>query len=235
MKLLLLSNSRSPDGAFLQWPRAHVTGFLGKDIRDVLFVPYAAVPATRESHDAYVAKVRAAFNEMGYGLLSIHEASDPAEAVQQAAAIVVGGGNSFQLLAESYRQGILELISRRVRGGTPYIGWSAGSNFACPGIWTTNDMPIVEPPSLRALGLVSFQINPHFTDAQLPGHQGETRCERIAQFLALHREKVVVGLRECALLRVVEGKTRVFGTGARVFRAGGAPYDLQDGAELVLT
>jgi dipeptidase E len=157
---------------------------------------------------------------MGYAMASIHEASAPMQAVRGAAAIVIGGGNTFHLLAQLYAAGLVKIIGERVRSGMPYLGWSAGSVVACPSIATTNDMPIVEPPSLRALGLVQFQINAHYTDAQPPGHQGETRDERIAEFLSMQPAMTVVGLREGSSLHVAGSEVRLAGAGARVFRAG---------------
>jgi dipeptidase E len=234
VRLLLLSNSRGTDGVFLGWPRGEIMGFLGREVRKALFVPYARVPGTRESYDDYARRTREAFEGMGYELGSIHEAADAAAAVNAAEAIVVGGGNTFHLLAEAYAHGVLEAISLRIRAGVPFVGWSAGSNLACPGIWTTNDMPIIAPPKMQALGLVPFQINPHFTDALPAGHQGERRSERIAEFLALNPRVTVVGLREGALLRVENGKTQLVGAGARVFRAGLEPYDVGDGQELTV-
>jgi dipeptidase E len=156
------------------------------------------------------------------------------QAVRFAAAIVVGGGNTFHLLSRLYAAGLLETIGACVRSGTPYIGWSAGSVVACPSIATTNDMPIIEPPSLRALGLVQFQINAHYTDAHPPGHQGETRAERIAEFLSLQPAVTVVGLREGSLLQVDATTVRLSGTDARIFRAGETPLEwaAQDAVQL---
>ncbi|HRD54604.1 MAG TPA: dipeptidase PepE, partial [Flavobacteriales bacterium] len=108
----------------------------------------------------------------------------------------------------------------KVRGGMPYMGWSAGANVACPTVMTTNDMPIVEPPSMRALGLVPFQINPHYTEATIPGHGGESRDQRIAEYLALHPNMPVVGLREGSLLHVNDGSMRLEGKGMKLFRQG---------------
>src|ERR1700733_1778916 len=220
MRLLLLSNSRAADGTYLQWPRHELHAFLGSRMHTVLFVPYAAVPGTLSAYEGYAQRVRTAFAGLGYAIASLHEAEDAEEAVRAAAAIVVGGGNTFHLLSQLYSAGLLELIAERVRSGVPYIGWSAGSVIACPSISTTNDMPIIEPPSLRALGLVQFQINAHYTDAHPPGHQGETRAERIAEFLSLQPSVTVIGLREGSLLHVAGTEIRLAGTGARVFRAG---------------
>lgn len=218
-QLLLLSNSRAPDGTYLKWARQEIKAFLG-DVRvAALFIPYAAVPGSESAYDAYAQRVRAAFGGLGHNLRSLHQAVDPVQAVRTAAAIVIGGGNTFHLLARLYAAGLLEIIAERVRAGVPYIGWSAGSVVACPTIATTNDMPIIEPPSLRALGLVEFQINAHYTDVHPPGHQGETRAERLAEFLSLQPAVTVVGLREGSLLRVEGGAVRLSGADARIFRA----------------
>ena len=219
-QLLLLSNSRAADGTYLTWARGEIQAFLGAPRSRVLFIPYAAVPGTRDAYDAYGQRVRAAFDDMGYHLVSVHEAADPVQAVRAAAALVIGGGNTFHLLTRLYAAGLLEVIAECVRSGTPYIGWSAGSVVACPTISTTNDMPIIAPPSLRALGLVQFQINAHYTDVHPLGHQGETRAERIAEFLRLQPAVTVVGLREGSLLHVAGSEVRLWGTGARIFRAG---------------
>ena len=224
-RLLLLSNSRDPHGEYLRWPADELQDFLGPSLRSAIFVPYAAVPGTPSAYDGYTARVREAFAHVGVSITSVHEAPDPVLAVRGAQAIVVGGGNTFHLLTQLYNTGLREAIQAAVRAGTPYIGWSAGSNVACPTISTTNDMPIIQPPSFAALGLVPFQINPHYTDAHPPGHQGETRAERIAEFLALNPSVTVVGLREGTLLRVEGDAVRLAGVGARVFRAGGDPAD----------
>jgi len=219
-RLLLLSNSRSVDGAYLAWAHTEIAAFLGTHVSCVLFIPYAAVPGVQYAYDAYAERVRNAFAELGYGVLSLHECTDPAKAVAAAEVIVVGGGNTFHLLAQLYSAQLIELIAARVHAGVRYMGWSAGSVVACPTIATTNDMPIIEPRSLRALNLVPFQINAHFTDAHPPGHQGETRAERIAEFLMLQPSMTVIGLREGCLLRVNDADVCLSGSGARVFRAG---------------
>jgi dipeptidase E len=155
---------------------------------------------------------------MGYGLDSVHEAANPLEAVQSAEAIAVGGGNTFHLLKGMYEAGLIEGIRARVETGTPYIGWSAGSNVACPTIRTTNDMPIVEPPGFDALSLVPFQINPHYTDETLANHAGETREQRIAEFLKANPGASVIGLREGSILRIEGGEIKLLGEKpARVF------------------
>ena len=202
-RLLLLSNSINYGATFLEHATEAIKDFLGQAVTTVLFIPFAGV---RFTYDAYVMRVRARFEEMGYNLESVHTMADAPQAVRHAQALVIGGGNTFHLLRSLYTTGLLEPMRQRVLDGVPYIGWSAGANVACPTIKTTNDMPIVEPPSFNALGLVPFQINPHYTEATLPQHSGETRAERLTEFVAANPNVYVVGLREGSLLRV-EGAT----------------------------
>lgn len=194
MRLLLLSNSTS-DAGFLTHARGWIGDALG-DARRVLFVPFAGVTIT---WDAYTGRVREALDG-----LTVTGAHEDGASVDGAEAILVGGGNSFALLRELYARGLLAPIRARVAAGAPYVGWSAGANLAGPTIRTTNDMPVVEPPSLDALGLVPFQINPHYTDAHPPGHRGETRAMRLAEFVALNPGVPVVGMPEGSALRVSE-------------------------------
>jgi dipeptidase E len=217
-RLLLLSNSINYGQGFLEHAVADIKDFLGAEVKRVLFVPFAGV--TR-SYDEYAAAVRGRFEEMNYELVPVHSAADPVEAVASAEAIAVGGGNTFHLLRELYETGLIESIRARVLAGVPYIGWSAGSNVACPTIKTTNDMPIVEPQSFKALGLVPFQINPHYTDEQLTNHSGETREQRLGEFLKANAGMTVVGLREGSVLRIEGGQINLLGEKtARIFRSG---------------
>lgn len=199
MRLLLLSNSTCYRMGYLEHARDDLRDFLGDLVHTVTFVPYAGVTI---AWDTYTAKVRKEFARIGYEVESVHEVSDPIATVREAEAIAVGGGNTFHLIDRLHGNGLIEPIRERVRAGVPYMGWSAGSNMACLTIKTTNDMPIVQPPTFEALGLIPFQINPHYTDAVLPQHQGETRADRIAEFIEANPEVDVVGLREGATLRV---------------------------------
>lgn len=208
-RLLLLSNSTDPEGRYLEWPRAELRDFLGALDGEVLFVPWAGVTV---AWDAYAERVRAAFGAAGYRVASIHEAADPVAAVRGARALAVGGGNTFHLLRHLRADGLFDAIRERVAAGAPYVGWSAGSVVACPTIRTTNDMPIVEPPSLGALGLVPFQINAHYTDFHPPGFHGETRAQRLEEFVAANPGVPVLGLPEGTLLRVEGEDARVVGT-----------------------
>jgi dipeptidase E len=226
MRLLLISNSTSFGGSYLDHCADAVRAHFGKAVRRVLFVPYAL-----HNHDAYAMKVRMRFNELGYELDSVHDARNgPRRAVDVAEAIFIGGGNTFRLLDRLWREDLIESIRRRALAGMPYMGVSAGANVACPTIKTTNDMPIVQPPTFLALGLVPFQINPHYVDS-VPGstHMGETREQRIAE---LHEENNadVIGLREGAWL-VVQGDTTALhgANGARLFRRGQPATEMEKG------
>ena len=232
-RLLLLSNSTNAGERYLGYPRKEIKGFLGTKLKDVLFIPYAAV---RFSYDRYRDMVDEAFQDMGYGVRSIHQSPDPMASVQHAEAIVIGGGNSFHLLYHLYTQNVLDEIRKRVRDGIPYIGWSAGANVACPTIRTTNDMPVIEPPSLDALNLVSFQINPHYIDSHPPGHAGETRDERLAEYTQVNKETTVIGLREGTLLQVKGATIQLTGDQpARIFRHGQESFDTSDVSDIERT
>lgn len=228
-RLLLLSTSTVFGGGYLEYAEEEVRSFLG-DVRTLLFVPFALF-----DHDAYAAKVRRQFEKLGCNVDSLHQASDQRHAVEEAAAIFIGGGNTFRLLKKLYDADLLDAIRARVEEGMPYMGSSAGSNVAAPTIRTTNDMPIVEPRSFEALRLVPFQINPHYLDPE-PGstHMGETREERISQFLE-ENETPVIGLREGAWLRMENGTCELKGIkGARLFRRGAEPVELEPGSTLDL-
>ncbi len=199
MRLLLISNSTNPGESYLNYPKHQIRDFLGEKALECAFIPYAGVTI---SFDDYEARVRERFAEIGQGLRSIHHASDPGEAIEKAGAIVVGGGNTFQLIKMIREQGLIEAVRKKVLAGTPYVGWSAGSNVCCPSIRTTNDMPIVEPDSFDAFNLIPFQINPHYTDLNPPGHGGETREDRIREFLAANPGATVLGLREGCMFRI---------------------------------
>jgi dipeptidase E len=207
--------------------------FFGQ-VRRVLFVPYALA-----DHDSYIRQLVERGIHAGYELDGLHRHADPVQAVRDAEALFVGVGNTFRLLAALYQHGLLEVIRERVRGGMPYLGISAGTNVACPTIKTTNDMPIVQPSSVAALGLVPFQINPHYffgptflqQGEEHIQHFGETRDDRIREF---HEENdlPVLGLWEGGLLRFEDGQVRLLGAPARLFRRGSEPLDLQSGSDL---
>lgn len=233
-RLLLLSNSTNYGEEYLRYPLSIIRSFLGADYSRVLFVPFAGV---RMTYDDYASRVRERFLEIGYELDSIHEAADPVRAVEEAEAIAVGGGNTFHLLRGLYEANLLEAIRARVSDGMPYIGWSAGSNVACPTIKTTNDMPVVEPPSFDALSLIPFQINPHYTDERVPNHNGETRSERLLEFIEANPGVTVLGLKEGSALRIEGDEITLLGEkSALLFRKGEevAEYGPQDSLGFLL-
>ena len=227
LHILLVSNSTLHGGGYLDHVEEEIRNLLGP-ARLVLFFPYAL-----HDRDGYAAKATTRFAAMGYEMKSAHAVNDPREAVAEADAIFIGGGNTFRLLKALQDLELIEPIRRRIRSGAPYIGSSAGSNVAGPTIKTTNDMPIVQPPSFDALGLVPFQINPHFQDPDpVSTHMGETREERILQFLE-ENETPVLGMREGAWVRVENRSVMLGGsTGARIFRRGEKPVEAVPGDEI---
>ncbi len=229
MRLLLISNSTNAGEEYLKYPVGNIRDFLG-NVKEVLFVPYAAVTF---SYDDYVRKVQARFDEIGVKVRGVHEFTDPLTQVANAKAIVVGGGNTFALSKKMQEQGLIQAIRERVLAGIPYIGWSAGSNVACPTICTTNDMPIVQPSSFNVTGLVPFQINPHYLDHNPEGHAGETREQRIEEFIEANPTVWVAGLREGCMLRLESGKLELIGPRPlRIFRHGQQPRELNTGDDL---
>jgi dipeptidase E len=230
MRLLLISNSTNPGEPFLDYPKNNIKEFLGARPVKVLFIPYAAVTFT---FDDYETKVLERFREIGHEIVSIHRFSDPVDAIRKAAAIAVGGGNTWQLLKMLRDNNLIDIVREKVISGTPYIGWSAGSNVACPTIRTTNDMPVTEPDSFKSFNLIPFQINPHYLDANPEGHAGETREQRITEFIEINPDIYVAGLREGTML-MVENKTVTLSgpRNIRIFRRGYAPMELSSANDL---
>jgi dipeptidase E len=227
LRVLLISNSTMHGGGYLEHCAHEIRDFLG-DKKRVLFVPYAL-----HDHDVYTEKARAAFAAIGHDLSSVHQHAHSPAALADADAVFVGGGNTFRLLSALHHYQLLTAIRERALAGMPYIGSSAGTNVATPSIRTTNDMPIVQPPSFTALQLVPFQINPHYLDPDPESpHMGETREERIRQF---HEEHVVpvLGLREGCLLRVAGERMELRGTTrARLFRRDREPEEFTPPCDL---
>lgn len=227
MKLLLISNSASPGEKYLEKSASDIGTFMEGAKERVVLIPFAAVTY---SFDEYVEKVNKALATQGIRVSGIHTYAEPLRTIAEASAIIVGGGNTFQLLKMMQESGICHAIRERVRHGVPYVGWSAGSNVACPTIRTTNDMPIVQPQSLDALALVPFQINPHYLDTHPDNHGGETREQRILEFIEANPKCYVVGLREGCRLFVGNGRLSMVGDKpARIFRKGDTPYELNPG------
>jgi dipeptidase E len=226
-RILLISNSTLHGSGYLDHAAEEICSFL-EGVKRVLFVPYALY-----DRNAYASTARERFTKMGFELSSIHTSENPAQAIDETEAVFIGGGNTFRLLKALYDFDLLNPIRRRVREGMPYVGSSAGSNVAGPTIKTTNDMPILEPPSFDALGLVSFQLNPHYFDPDPNSkHMGETREQRLAQF---HEEcdTPVAGLREGAMVRIENNEMTLKGSsGARIFRRGLEPVEVSPGSRL---
>ncbi len=207
--LLLLSSSREGDSGYLEHALPIIKEFLmsiplqpasinpqnsaALHNKKLLFIPYAGVSI---GFDEYETMVKDALKGLDVEITSIHQVSDKFTALQQCDGIITGGGNTFCLLNSLYEFDLIEPLRKIVDNGTPYIGWSAGSNIAAPSIRTTNDMPIVEPPSFAALDLIPWQINPHYIDGNPPGHNGETRQQRIEEFLLSNPGKKVIGIAE---------------------------------------
>jgi dipeptidase E len=226
-RLLLISNSTLHGRGYLDHTEAETRDFLGSRAR-VVFIPLAL-------HDrrSYAEKAAERFSCMGFSLRSIHDVSNMPRAIDEADAIFVGGGNTFRLLKGLYDFDLISPIRRRVAAGVPYIGSSAGSIVACPTLKTTKDMPVVQPPSFEALGLVPFQISPHYLDPDPSStHMGETQEERILQFLE-ENEAPVIGLREGSMLRIQDGAISLKGANmARIFRRREEPAEVSPGSDL---
>lgn len=238
MKLLLISNSTNPGEPYLGWPLPFIQDFIRRyAISKILFVPYAGVNLSNlgldTSYDVYEQRVATVFAGLGCALESIHHFDHPVRAVEEASCVVIGGGNTFHLVAMMHRTGIMQTIRKRVQDGMPYMGWSAGANVACPTLRTTNDMPIIMPESFDCLNLIPFQINPHYLDANPAGHGGETRQQRIEEFLAINRHIKVVGLRESSLIELEGNRLTLKGhRPMRLFRFQTAPEEIEQGADL---
>jgi dipeptidase E len=226
MRLLLISSSNVHGYGYLDHAEPELRSILGGR-RSVAFIPFAL-----QNHDAYASKVRERLARLDVEVVQVRGRAE----LEAAEAIFIGGGNTFRLLKHLYDDGLIDPIRDRVRnGGVPYIGSSAGTNVATPSIRTTNDMPIVYPPTFDALGLVPFQINPHYLDPDPNStHKGETREDRIREFLE-ENDTPVVGLREGAMLRVEDAAVTLAGDKpARIFRRGVEPLELPPGSRVEL-
>ena len=213
-----------PGEPYLDYPKNEIKNFLGEKTVSALFIPYAAVTF---SFDLYCEKVEERFAEIGHHIVGIHTFKNPVKAIHEADAIVIGGGNTWQLVRMLHDQKLMDPIREKVLNGTPYIGWSAGSNVACPTLRTTNDMPITDPKSFDCTGLIPFQINPHYLDANPEGHGGETREQRIEEFLEINPNLYVAGLREGTMFKLENNKLELIGERqCRIFRKGEKPFEL---------
>lgn len=225
-KLLLLSSSREKQTPYLSHAKSmieqHING-----TNEILFIPYAGVTV---DWDDYTQMVQQALPELN--ISGIHQYQNAKQAVQQAQAILVGGGNTFNLLYQLYKHNLLNDIRQSVTNGVPYIGWSAGSNIAGNSIRTTNDMPIIEPPSFDALNLVPFQLNPHYTEYQPPGHNGETRAQRLEEFMRLNPTMPVLAICEGSALQRIDNQLTLIGAHSGFVFKAGEKIEINSGADL---
>ena len=212
--------------SYLGWPQKHLQSFL-LGVKNVLFIPYAGVTI---NYDEYTDSVKSALIDLPVNITGIHTVYDRIEQINAADCIMIGGGNTFSLLNSLQNGGLVEPINDAIKKGTKYIGWSAGANMACPSIKTTNDMPIEQPLSFDALGLVDFQINPHFTNETIPNHGGESRELRLKEYLVMNPKSTVIGLPEGMLIEVDEDSIFLKGDGeAYIFKQGAKTQILQPG------
>ncbi|MBO9490560.1 dipeptidase PepE [Endozoicomonas sp. G2_1] len=228
MNLLLLSSSRVGDTNYLTHALPMISEHLA-GIDELLFIPFAGVSI---SYDHYTNMVSTALAELNINVKGIHQFENAKQAIENAKAIAVGGGNTFHLLHQLYQHDLIDTIKERVELGMPYIGWSAGSNVAGASIRTTNDMPIIEPPSFNALGLVDFQINPHYTDYTPPGHNGETREQRLQEFMVINPTTTIVGIVEGTALKRQGNELKLIGGQAGFLFKAGDKKQIADGTDL---
>ncbi len=209
--LLLLSSSKKGNGAYLESCLGPIEAFLNASkvkARKAAFIPYAGVTI---EYDQYESMVQTALKPLNIELQSVHHNSDPESIIKHTDFILVGGGNTFHLLHQLYTFDLVGVIREKVMKGMPYIGWSAGSNIATPSIKTTNDMPIIQPPSFHALHMVPFQINPHYLDQHPPGFNGETREQRLQEFQVVNPYSDVVALPEGTGIQMLSDKVSLIG------------------------
>ena len=227
--LLLLSNSTNFGEPYLGWPQEHLSQFY-EGVNEVLFIPFAGFAL---GYDKYEDAVKKAFSKFNKKVVSIHQFENMQEAAKNAEAFAIGGGNTFYLFQQMHQLGLMEIIKQKAENGTPFAGWSAGSNIACPSLKTSNDMPIVEPKSFDGLRLVNFQINPHYTNKTIDGHGGETRDQRIEEFIAANQKTAVLGLPEACLLRVEKNNLTFIGnSSAKLFLYGNEPKFVEPNSNL---
>lgn len=207
MRILALSSSRVGSGGYLENALPVIKDFLGEKPLTIAFIPFALV---QDDTSAFVSTVRSAFGELPYNIVEV-KPENGAEVIANADVIMISGGNTFKLLHDLYSSNLLELVKEKVQNGTPYIGWSAGSNITGATICTTNDMPIIEPESFKAFGFFPFQINPHYYNQPIEGFNGETRDDRLREFVQLNPEVNVVCLPEGTALLLKDNVLKVIG------------------------
>lgn len=213
-KALLFSASSYKDTGYLRHCKNPIKEFLGDDYKDeILFIPYAGVS---RSNDEYEAKVIDRLKTKT--IKSIHRYDDKKAAIKGAKTIAVGGGNTFMLMAKLYEYDLVESIKEAINGGTKYFGWSAGANIAGKTMMTTNDMPIIMPKSFDSLNIFPYQINPHFISGKISGHNGESREDRLAEFLKIHPKEIVYALPEGTWLRIDEDECEICGLAQEIYK-----------------
>lgn len=229
-RLIIASTSTIHGGAYLQYLLPTLQNHF-KDCKSIIFIPYARPGGI--TCNEYTIKVKTTFAEIKIDVKGLHEFEDPRLALKNAEGIFTGGGNTFLLVSQLYQNEVMEILATTVENGTPYLGSSAGSNIAGVSMQTTNDMPIVYPPSFKTLGLIPFNLNPHYLDADLQSqHMGETRETRIKEFHAFN-ETPVLGLREGSWLEVNNKTILLKGNlSARLFRQGLNPEELAPETDL---
>ncbi|CAM2925687.1 dipeptidase E [Flavobacterium succinicans] len=229
-KVIIASTSTLHEGEYLDYLLSELQHHF-EGCQTILFIPFARPGGI--SHDEYTAKVRGAFARIQLQVQGIHEFEDKKQAVQQAKGIFTGGGNTFLLVSQLYQYELMQLLSDTVKNGTPYLGTSAGSNICGLSMQTTNDMPIVYPPSFQTLGLIPFNLNPHYLDPMPDStHMGETRETRIKEFHAFNAVPVL-GLREGSWLEVKGDSVVLKGNlSARLFLQHQEPVEMSAGADL---
>ncbi|TRO65596.1 dipeptidase PepE [Christiangramia sabulilitoris] len=230
MRAILASTSTLHNQEYLEYLLPYLPD-LFKNVQEILFIPFARPGGI--SHDEYTARAAEAFSKAGIKVKGVHEYNDPVEAVRNAEGIFTGGGNTFLLVSELYRNKLMNVIREVVKNGTPYMGTSAGTNIAGLSMQTTNDMPIVYPPSFQTLSLVPFNINPHYLDPDPNSeHKGETRETRIKEFHGLNSQPVI-GLREGSWLEIKDNKVTLKGMlQARVFKKEKLPFEIETETDL---
>lgn len=229
-KIIIASTSTLHNGGYLEYLLPNLKLHF-KDVTEILFIPYARPSGI--SHEDYTSKVALAFSEINITIKGIHEFENPIEAVEQAQGIFTGGGNTFLLVSQLYKNNVLLAIEKVVKNGTPYLGTSAGSNICGLTMGTTNDMPVVYPPSFQTFGFVPFNINPHYLDPiEGSTHMGETRETRINEFHQFNSQPVV-GLREGSWLEVIGDSIKLKGNlTARIFTRNNTAYEVETETEL---
>lgn len=224
MRLLLFSNSTNAGEEYLSYTVPYIRDFLHGKTLSGIFIPFAGISV---GFDNYFKLVSEKLSVAGIQLESLHRSKSPGDVLKKSELIIVGGGNTFYLLKSLQDYDLMDIMKEKIKMGTPYIGWSAGSNLVCPTIKTTNDMPIAEPLNFNALNLIPFQINPHYTDFKQEDHAGETRDMRINEFLLVNPEIIVAGLREGTLLLVNGSKITLKGSkSCKIFLNNKQPYEI---------